>query len=285
MSSANRPGLYIVGTPIGNLGDITIRALEVLKAASIIACEDTRISSRLLSHYGIKTKLVAMHDHNEHKVAEELVSRAQAGEIVAVISDAGMPLISDPGYKLLECAYKAGAYVTVVPGPSAVTSAVALSPVPGGRFIFCGFPPTSQSKRREFYSCYVHRPEALVAYESPKRLVASLEDALCIFGDITAVVCREITKMYEEVVSGSITELMQNFSDRPSIKGEIVLILHPSTASSQHTANDTGSLLLEAMKTSSLRDAVEEVSIKTGIPRKTVYKMALELQSGKAQED
>lgn len=217
--------LVIVSSPIGNLDDLSARARNALEEADIIACEDTRHSGRLLSHLGIKKKLISLHEHNERERSSHLVSLIEEGRVVALLSDAGTPLISDPGYPLVREAAEKGLRVEPIPGPSAVITALVASALPPYPFTFVGFSPPQSKKRRRFYRQLQSYEHTLILFESPHRIVASLVDALNELGDRPAAVCRELTKMHEEVIRGSLTEVHEVLAARPSVKGEIVLVI------------------------------------------------------------
>ncbi|PCI45398.1 MAG: 16S rRNA (cytidine(1402)-2'-O)-methyltransferase, partial [Alphaproteobacteria bacterium] len=221
------PGLYIVSTPIGNLGDMSFRGRDVLKQADIIACEDTRVTGKLLAYFDVGTPAISYHDHNEQKVLPLLMEKLTAGQIVALVSDAGTPLISDPGYRLVKEARAAGFLVSSIPGASAVLAALASAGLPTDRFMFAGFLPGKTMARRKILAELSPLKSTLVFYESPKRLKDSLKDIFEVLGDREAAICRELTKLFEEVRSGHLSELEKHYrkADRP--KGEIVIIVGP----------------------------------------------------------
>jgi 16S rRNA (cytidine1402-2'-O)-methyltransferase len=206
--------LYLVGTPIGNLEDITLRALRVLKEADLIACEDTRHTLKLLTHFEIRKRLISYHEHNEHIRAPELVAELEAGSTVALVSDAGMPLVSDPGERLVRLAIERGIEVVPVPGPSALTAALAASGLPVTEFLFAGFLPAQQGKRRRALAGLATEPRTLIFYEAPHRIAAMLEDARATLGNRRAVIAREITKLHEEFLRGSLDELIAHPSGK-----------------------------------------------------------------------
>jgi len=216
--------LYIVATPIGNLGDFSQRAVEILKTASVIASEDTRIARKLLGKFGIQTALISFFEHNEEKRVPELLAQLGAGESVALISDAGTPLISDPGYRLVREAAARDIRIVPVPGPSAVMAALSVSGLPTDRFTFAGFLPRKASKRRKELQQLAELAHTLVIFESPYRLLKALQDVVEIMGDRQIVVCRELTKKFEEILRGTPAELLKNLSGR-TIKGEITLVV------------------------------------------------------------
>lgn len=227
MSEAERPRglLSIVSTPIGNLEDLSPRAQRVLVEADRVACEDTRTSGLLLHRLGIKKKLVSLHEHNERQRLPQMLEWLAAGESVAVISDAGTPLLSDPGFLLVRAASEAGVRVEAVPGPSAILTALVVSGLPALPFTFAGFPPPKSGKRRQFFRSFAALEHTVVFFESPHRLLPSLADALAELGDRPAAVARELTKLYEEVLRGSLSALLAELGARPSLKGEFVVVL------------------------------------------------------------
>jgi 16S rRNA (cytidine1402-2'-O)-methyltransferase len=222
------PTLYLVATPLGNLGDITYRAVEVLKSVDLIACEDTRTSRTLLQHYQISKPLVAYHNFNERQASEKIISRIQTGESVAVISDAGTPSISDPGFVIMRAAVEAGIRIEAIPGPAAVVTALALSGLPTDAFIFYGFLPPKAGKRRQIIESLADRRETLVFYESPYKigkLIALLHEVL---GARKVALCRELTKKFEEVIRTDLADLAKQLKDR-KLKGEITLVVEGLT--------------------------------------------------------
>jgi 16S rRNA (cytidine1402-2'-O)-methyltransferase len=221
------PGhLYVVGTPIGNLEDITLRALRILKEADVVACEDTRRTRQLLDHYGIKTPTVSYHDHNEFTRAPELIIRMEEGQDVALVSDAGMPLVSDPGFRLVNLAVRHGVTVIPVPGASALVATLAAGGLPVEEFRFVGFLPSRRLQRQRFLRELRHE-RALVFYEAPQRVVESLVDVLTILGDRPLVLAREVTKLHEEFLRGVVSEVLGRLKEKP-VKGEITVLLGPS---------------------------------------------------------
>jgi 16S rRNA (cytidine1402-2'-O)-methyltransferase len=240
------PGkLYLVATPIGNLNDMTFRAVETLKSVSVIACEDTRHSRKLLTHFGISNKLVSYHEHNEAERAEELIKHLTNGESVAVVSDAGTPGISDPSFRIVERAIESGVEVVPIPGASAFVNAVAASGLPTDSIFFGGFLPSKKGDRRKRFLEVADIPATIIFYESPRRITAALADAADVLGDRTAVVAREITKLHEEFSRESLSELHSKFSSA-TVKGEIVLLIDRVR---DHRPNDSGSLsLLERLE-------------------------------------
>jgi 16S rRNA (cytidine1402-2'-O)-methyltransferase len=270
------PGLYVVATPIGNLGDITLRALETLAAADVIACEDTRVTRKLLDRYGITTALTPYHDHNAEAARPKLLARLAAGDAVALVSDAGTPLVSDPGFKLVRDARAAGHPVTTAPGSSAVMAALSIAGLPTDRFFFEGFLPAKETARRARIAELARIPSTLVLFESGPRLAASLADLAAGLGGREAAVCRELTKLYEEVRRGDLATLAGDYAAADEPKGEIVVVIAPPTAEQVGDA-DVDAMLRSALDRVSVKDAVAEVTAASGLPRRAVYQRALEL--------
>jgi 16S rRNA (cytidine1402-2'-O)-methyltransferase len=271
-----RAGLYVVATPIGNLGDVTLRALETLAAADLIACEDTRVTARLLERYGIATPLTPYHDHNAAAARPKILARIRAGAAVALVSDAGTPLVSDPGYRLVQAAQEAGAAVTAVPGASAVLTALALAGLPTDRFFFEGFLPVKDVARRARVAELARIPATLVLFETGPRIapaLAALADGL---GDRPAAVCRELTKLHEEVRRDGLAALAQHYAQGAETRGEFVLVVAPPQAAPA-TPAEIDELLRDALRSQTLRDAVGAVAAATGEPRSEVYRRALAL--------
>jgi 16S rRNA (cytidine1402-2'-O)-methyltransferase len=269
------PGLYIVATPIGNLGDITLRGLAVLKQADVVACEDTRVTGKLLHHFGIKSRMVSYHEHNEQAKRPEILDLIAAGKIVALTSDAGTPLISDPGFKLVEEARKAGLPVFPVPGACAAVAALSASGLPTDSFVFVGFLPTKKGDREKKLAPFSSLPSTLVFYESANRLHSALEFLYEKLGDRRAVIAREITKLYETFMQGNLCELIEQFREK-DVKGEIVILVSaPDKEDIIEIPLDEA--LGEALKDNSVKDAASLVARLLGLPRQQVYKRAVEL--------
>jgi 16S rRNA (cytidine1402-2'-O)-methyltransferase len=269
------PGLYIVATPIGNLGDITLRGLAVLKQADVVACEDTRVTGKLLHHFGIKSRMVSYHEHNEQAKRPEILDLIAAGKIVALTSDAGTPLISDPGFKLVEEARKAGFPVFPVPGACAAVAALSASGLPTDSFVFVGFLPTKKGDREKKLAPFSSLPSTLVFYESANRLHSALEFLYEKLGDRRAVIAREITKLYETFMQGNLCELIEQFREK-DVKGEIVILVSaPDKEDIIEIPLDEA--LGEALKDNSVKDAASLVARLLGLPRQQVYKRAVEL--------
>ncbi|HEX4498897.1 MAG TPA: 16S rRNA (cytidine(1402)-2'-O)-methyltransferase [Thermoanaerobaculia bacterium] len=220
------PGkLLVVATPIGNLDDLSPRARAAFETADLVACEDTRHTGRLLAHLGIKKPLVSLHEHNERQRLPRLLAELQDGKVIAMASDAGTPLLSDPGFLLVREAAALGVRIEPVPGPSAALAALVASGLPPYPFTFAGFTPPKTGKRRAFYKGWSNLGHTLIVFESPHRILASLEDALAELGNRPASVARELTKLHEEILRGALSELLEELKKRPGIKGEFVLVI------------------------------------------------------------
>lgn len=270
------PALYIVATPIGNLGDLTMRARDILASADLVACEDTRVTGKLLSAFGLKRPLIAYNDHNADKVRPTLLDAVRQGKVVALVSDAGTPLISDPGYKLVRDGAAAGLAVTAAPGPSALLAALVLAGLPTDRFLFAGFLPPKSGARRTALGELASVPATLVFYESGPRLAASLADMAAVLGDRPGAVARELTKLFEEVRRDPLSALAAHYAEAGPPKGEIVIVVG-APAEQEASADTLDVALRRALAGNSTRDAAALVAGQTGLPRKQVYARALEL--------
>jgi 16S rRNA (cytidine1402-2'-O)-methyltransferase len=274
------PGLHIVATPIGNLRDITIRALATLAAADAVLAEDTRVTRTLLAHYGITTPLLAYHEHSNDTVRDRMVARLRAGEALALVSDAGTPLVSDPGYKLVQAAIEAGIAITPVPGPSAVMTALVAAGLPTDRFFFEGFLPQKAGARRNRLEALTQVPGTLVLFESPHRLPEMLADAAAVLGaDRPAAVTRELTKFYETIRRDTLGSLSERFGQEGAPKGEIVVIIGAATHPDRPVEGDAtlDGLIRAALERHSIKDAASLVADETGQPRRAIYTRALAL--------
>ena len=276
-AEAIAPGLHVVATPIGNLRDITLRAIATLAAADAVIAEDTRVSHNLLAHYGVTTPLVAYHEHNAAAVRPHLLARLAEGAALALISDAGTPLVSDPGYKLVAEALAAGIPVTSVPGPSAVLAALVVAGLPTDRFFFEGFLPPKSAARRARINELAFVPATLVFFESPRRLAEMLADLVAELGDRPAAVARELTKLYETTRRGALGELAAQFGSEAPPKGEIVVLVGPPAAAGPIGDEELDRLLQGALESLSVKDAAAAISAQTGAPRRLVYARALAL--------
>jgi 16S rRNA (cytidine1402-2'-O)-methyltransferase len=271
------PGLHLVATPIGNLGDITLRALETLAGVDIIACEDTRITRRLTERYAISAQLKPYHEHNAALARPKILERLAQGASIALVSDAGTPLISDPGFKLVREVCAAGHRVIALPGPSSVLSALSVAALPTDRFFFEGFLPARETARRARLAELKRIDATLVLFESGKRVQDALGDLADIMGSREAAICRELTKMHEEIRRGSLMELAQS-SGELETRGEFVLVIGPPAADAQIMTHDAlDELLLGQLERSSVKDAVAHAVELSGRPRREVYARALEL--------
>ena len=271
------PGLYLVATPIGNLGDITLRALETLAGADIIACEDTRITRRLTERYAIAALLKPYHEHNAEVSRPKLLARLAQGESVALVSDAGTPLISDPGFKLVREACDAGHRVFAVPGASSLLSALSVAALPTDRFFFEGFLPAKQAARRARLTELARIDATVVVFESGSRVQETLRDLAGIMGSRDAAICREMTKMHEEITRAPISELARS-ADGLETRGEFVLVIGPPAADAQTMTDDALDEMLRCLlQRDSVKDAVAHAVELSGRPRREIYARALDL--------
>ncbi len=274
--------LYIVATPMGNLEDITLRGIRVLKEADLIAAEDTRHSKRLLTHYGITTPMVSCHEHNEAQKAQDLIARLKAGKTIALISDAGTPLISDPGYRLVLEVTQENIPVVPIPGCNAGIAGLSASGLPTDSFLFCGFPPKKQAKQSQVLSALQSQPATLIFYESPKRIKALVQRSLQVFGDRSACVAREITKRHEEFIRGSLSDIFTNLDSRDQVKGECVLFIHGATESKTEISTEELDELIKTRLTLETKTGAlaKELSVSLNLPKKLIYDAILALKKG-----
>lgn len=272
------PGLHLVATPIGNLGDLTLRGHWVLRHADRILCEDTRVTARLLAHYGIRKPLEPYHDHNADRVRPAVLTALRNGEKLALVSDAGTPLVSDPGYKLVREVIAEGLPITAAPGASAAITALVLSGLPPDAFFFAGFLPPRSGARRNALAQWAKIPATLVVFEGPSRLTASLADMALELGDRQAAVARELTKRHEEVRRGRLSELARHYQEAGGPRGEVVIVVAPPEPPSVAAEPYLEERLRRLLGEHSLRDAVARLSAETGLPRRTLYERALALQ-------
>ena len=270
-----KPGLYLVATPIGNMGDITVRALDVLAACDVVLCEDTRVSGKLLSHFGLKKKLQLYNDHSDEKTRTKIIAAIEKGAVLALMSDAGMPLISDPGYKLMQACQDAGVYATSVPGANAPLTAMQLSGLPTDRFCFLGFLPVKSNARITYLQEWANIQASLVVFENASRVTAALRDIKQALGERDVAIVRELTKMYEEVLRGHVSDLIESL-DEKRLKGEVVLVIEGS-GTQVFAQEDIEALVKEARKTKSTKEAARHVASQSGWSRKDVYEIALKL--------
>ena len=271
------PGLIVVATPIGNAGDLSYRGASILAGADLIACEDTRVTAKLLAIYGIRTAAISYHDHNAHKKLPFLIERLKKGETVALVSDAGTPLVSDPGYRLVQAALAINIPVTAVPGPSAVMAALVLSGLATDRFFFQGFLPNKVGQRRKTLRDLAAVPGSLVILESSKRLAAMLSDAALELGDRPAAVTRELTKKFEEIRRDGLAALAAHYGATDAPKGEVTVVIGPPAAAQMITGAKLDQMLADALQGASVRDAAATVAAATGEPKRRVYAHAIAL--------
>lgn len=274
------PGLTVTATPIGNLGDLSPRARKSLETADIIACEDTRHTGLMLSRLGITApKLVAYHDHSSPAVSSRLIADMGAGKAVTLVSDAGTPLVSDPGYKLVRQCRETGITVTTIPGPSAILAGLAVAGLPTDRFLFGGFLPSGQTARRKEIETSLAVAATLVFYESPKRLVATLEDLIELAPDREIAIAREMTKLHEESLMGSAADMLAYFKGDKTPKGEVVVMIGPNQTSKTVDEASLRQMLNRAVADGhSRRDAADLVSKATGVNKRKVYGLSLEVE-------
>ena len=278
------PGLYLVATPIGNLGDITLRALETLAGVDVIACEDTRITRRLTERYGISAQLSLYHEHNAAAARPKILQQLAEGASIALVSDAGTPLISDPGFKLVREVCAAGLTVTALPGPSSVLAALSVAALPTDRFFFEGFLPPKAAARRARLLELARLDATLVLFESGSRIQDTLADLAAIMGARDAAICREMTKLHEEISRGTLNELAQS-ADKLETRGEFVVVIGPQDKGSQFmTGEQIDDLLRDRLARDSVKDAVAHAVEVSGRPRREIYARALELSKEKHGE-
>ena len=274
-------GLYLVATPIGNLRDITLRALDVLSGADIVACEDTRMSGKLFKAYDINKKLVAYHDHSDKKIRNTLLGHIVNGKSVALISDAGCPLIADPGYKLVREAKNLGLFVTTIPGANAAISAIQLSGLPSDAFTFAGFVPSKQKARMDFLMHWKELDSTLIVYETAPRLIDTLNAIYETMSGRQVCVAREITKIYEEAITLPVTEHIARYKKKGAPKGEIALVIAPAEKRT-YGSEEIEKLLKIAMTDQGTKQAAAQVAEKTGLSKKELYNIALNLNKNDA---
>ena len=275
---AFEPGLYLVATPIGNLRDITLRALDILSVADRVLAEDTRVAAKLLEAYGLRAKVEPYHDHNAEKARPHILEALAAGERIALISDAGTPLVSDPGYKLARAAIEAGADVFPIPGASAALAALTIAGLPSDRFHFAGFPPAKAGARQSFLAGLAGIDATLILYESANRLAASLAAMAEALGDRPAAVCRELTKKFEEARRGALSELAAHYRDAGPPKGEIVVVIGPPEAQAWDQAR-VDAALAAALDEAPVKAASADIAALSGWSRRDVYARALALKA------
>ncbi len=272
------PGLHLVATPIGNLGDITLRALWVLRNVDRILCEDTRVTARLLARFGIDKPLDPYHDHNADRVRPAVLEALRRGEKLALVSDAGTPLVSDPGFRLVRAALAEDLPVTAAPGPSAALTALILSGLPPDTFLFAGFLPPRPAGRRRALAAWRDLAATLIFFEGPSRLAAALGDMAAVLGERSAAVARELTKRHEEIRRDRLGALAAHYRSAGAPRGEAVIVVGPPDAAAAPAESDIDARLLALLGSHSLRDAVAQLAGESGIARRTLYERALALQ-------
>lgn len=272
------PGLYLVATPIGNLSDITIRALETIAGADVLACEDTRVTAKLLQRFAISRRPVSYHEHNEAASGEALLAELLAGRSVALVSDAGTPLVSDPGFRLVERAIEAGISVIPIPGASAPVAALLASGLPSDAFFFAGFLPSKEVARAKRLEELVRVPGTLLFFESPNRIAASLAEMASVLGDRPAAVCRELTKLHETIYRGSLPQLAEHFAGEENVRGEIVVCVGPPAPAEDAGEEDVDTILTGLLAEMKPSQAAAEAVRLTGRPKRELYARALELK-------
>ncbi|SOH92921.1 16S rRNA (cytidine1402-2'-O)-methyltransferase [Monaibacterium marinum] len=281
MAKGPEAALHLVATPIGAARDITLRALDILREADVLAAEDTRTLRHLMEIHGVPLAgrtVLPYHDHNGPSMRPRLMAALADGKSVAYASDAGTPLVADPGFQLARTAIEEGHVVRAAPGASAVLAALTVAGLPTDRFLFAGFAPQKQAARRTFLSTFGQVPATLVFYESPKRLASMLADMAKTLGETRHLaVCRELTKRFEEIRRGTICELAEAYANEPSPKGEVVIVVGPPDGE-RHNPDDIDDMLRKALETLRIRDAADAVAQATGLPRRDVYRRALELK-------
>jgi len=275
------PGLYIVATPIGHAQDLSLRALRVLGTVDAVACEDTRVTAKLLAMHGIKAKLLPYHEHNAERMRPILLEKLRRGEAIALVSDAGTPLVSDPGFKLVREAVAENLPVTTLPGPSAPLAALVLSGLPSDRFLFAGFLPPKSVARRSAVAELATVPATLIFFETGPRLASSLADLHLVLGDRPGAVARELTKLHEEVRRGTLGELAAHYGEAGPPRGEIVIVIGAPEAEAPASTENIDLQIIEALRHMSVREASEAVAMATGVPRRQIYARALLLKDSR----
>jgi 16S rRNA (cytidine1402-2'-O)-methyltransferase len=281
LSSSAAPGtLFVVATPIGHMEDITLRAIRTLKEVGLIAAEDTRQTRKLITRYEVSTRLISYHDHNKEKRTPALLEKLKAGNSIALVTDAGTPSISDPGHYLVRAAIRAAIPVVPIPGASALIAALSVSGLPTDNFVFTGFVPRKPAKRKHFLERLKGEPRTLIFYESPKRLLALIQEIINLMGDRSAAVARELTKVHEEILRGALSEILKVLRARPTLKGECTLLVGGYEGTEEFDRNSLVSDLRRLGRDTGrpLSEFVKEVAREYGLPRKLVYEEALKLK-------
>ena len=271
--------LFIVSTPIGNLEDITLRSLNVLKKVDLIACEDTRITRKLLSHYDIKKPLTSYHEHNEKLKSQHLIKKLKSGINIALVSDAGTPGVSDPGYRIVSLASELNIEIVSIPGPSAVISALSVSGLPSNSFAFFGFLPRTEKKRKEKLYKLINYPETLIFYESPKRIIKTLNSILEVLGDRNISISRELTKIFEETIRDKISNAIEYLDKKNELKGEFAIVLEGNKAGEGEISTENLRMELKKYKARglSLKQTVEDLVKILNVSKNRIYKEGLKI--------
>jgi 16S rRNA (cytidine1402-2'-O)-methyltransferase len=277
--------LYVVASPIGNREDITLRGLDILQRVDLIAAEDTRKSGRFLAYHHIKNQLVSYHEHNETKRTPQLIEKLLAGISIALISNAGTPSVSDPGFRLIAAAIKHNIVVTPIPGATAATTAMSVSGLPTDSFVFVGFVPKKKGKNIKFLKALATRSESLVFYESPNRIISLMEDIIACMGDRRAMLAREMTKLHEEFIRGTVSQILDVIRSRSTVKGECTLVVAGSDQLAEMDIQYVKNVLKAALEneTGSLSEIARQIAQKCGLPKKTVYGLALEIRGQRSE--
>jgi len=277
----NPPGLYLIATPIGNLGDITIRALDILQLADYVVCEDKRITGKLLTNYGLKKNILPYHDHSTEKDRTKITDLIKSGNLIAMVSDAGMPMISDPGYKLVQSCIDQDIHITSLPGANAPMTALQLSGLPSENFTFIGFLPNKTNARKNTLKKWQTSPATLITFESPKRLLTTIQDIHTIYGDRQIAIARELTKLHEDIRRGTTLELITYYKDQPTPKGEIVLLIAPHTQAETPDEKIIKAELKTALITMKTKEASRTIATKYDLNPTEIYDLALSLRNEK----
>ncbi|MGD8343976.1 MAG: 16S rRNA (cytidine(1402)-2'-O)-methyltransferase [Desulfobacterales bacterium] len=277
--------LYVVATPIGNRDDITLRALDILRQVDLIAAEDTRKSGRFLAHHHIKNQMVSYHEHNETKRTPQLIEKLLAGTSLALISNAGTPSVSDPGFRLIAAAIDHKIVVTPIPGVTAATAAMSVSGLPTDSFTFVGFAPKKKGKRIRFLKALGTRSESLLFYESPKRIISLMQDIIVCMGDRYAILAREMTKLHEEFIRGTVSQILNVIRSRSTVKGECTLLVAGRHQLDEMDIRSVRATLESALEneTGSLSEIARHIAQEYGLPKKTVYDLALEIRGRRTE--
>ena len=284
-NTKNKGALYVVATPIGNREDITLRALNILRDVDLIAAEDTRKTGNLLAHYQIKNRLISFHEHNEKKRTPEMIGKLLDGISIALVSNAGTPSISDPGYRLIEAAIANKITVSPIPGVSAATAAMSVSALPTDSFVFIGFLPRKKAKRQQFLNELAVEPRPVIFYESPKRILTLLEEIISCMGDRPAVLAREMTKLHEEFIRGSVSEILKTLELRAEIKGECTLLIAGFEGKEELNSEIITTEIRAALEKQQIRlsEIAKLIAQKYGLSKNKVYEIALKVKGQKSE--